>query len=248
MKNLSLVLIVVFCLAACSTEETNLSINGAVQGLKKGTLYLQTIEDTNLVTIDSVVMQGDPNFNFEIYLENPRVMHLYLNKVDGTEYDDRIQFFAEPGEMTINTSLENFEIDAVVEGSVNQQKLMEYRKMMKQFNSRNLGLIQANLEAQQQENQEAIDSTNEAYESLIKRRYLYTVNFALNNKDLELAPYLAMSEVYDANLKYLDTIYKSLTPEIRESEYGKNLQTFLEERRELEESVSEGEATTEENS
>lgn len=245
MKKLSLVIIVLFCLAACSTEETNLTINGTVQGLKKGTLYLQAIEDTSLVTIDSVVVQGDPVFSFETNIEGPRVMYLYLNKVDGTEHDDRIQFFAEPGEMTINTSLENFESDAVVEGSVNQEKLMEYRKMMKRFNSRNLDLIQANLMAQQQDNEEAIDSTNKEYESLIKRKYLYTVNFALNNKDLELAPYLAMSEVYDANVKYLDTIYNSLTPEIRESEYGKNLQTFLEERREMEESTLEGDADAE---
>lgn len=248
MKKLSLVIIVLFCLAACSTEETNFTLNGNVQGLKKGTLYLQAIEDTTLVTIDSIVVKGDPAFSFETNIEGPRVMYLYLNKVDGTEYDDRIQFFAEPGEMTINTSLEEFETDAVVEGSVNQEKLLEFRKMMKQFNSRNLDLIQANLEAQQEEDQEAIDSTSKAYEGLIKRRYLYTVNFAISNKDLEVAPYLAMSEVYDANLKYLDTIYKSLTPEIRESEYGKNLENFLEERRQLEESAAEAQDTTEENS
>lgn len=246
MKKLSLLFIILFCLAACSSEETNLTINGKVEGLKKGTLYLQKIEDTALVTIDSVTVKGDPSFTFETNIESPQVLYLYLNKVDGSKLDDRITFFAEPGEMVINTSLNNFETDAVVEGSKNQEKLMEYRKMMKRFNDRNLELIQANLEAQQQNNEEAIDSTNNAYDNLTKRRYLFTVNFALNNKDMEVAPYLAISEVYDANIKYLDTIYKSLTPEVRESQYGQSLSDFLEERRKMEKINEEAEIPSEE--
>ncbi|WP_424494586.1 DUF4369 domain-containing protein [Salinimicrobium sp. GXAS 041] len=234
MKKFSLFLISILCLAACSSEETNLSINGKVEGLKKGTLYLQKIEDTTLVSIDSVKVEGDPVFNFETYIESPQVYYLYLDKVDGSEYNDRITFFAEPDEMTINTSLKNFEADAVIEGSKNQEKLADYRKMMKRFNDRNLELIQANLQAQQEENEEAMQAANEEYEGLIKRRYLYTVNFAINNKDMEVAPYLAISEVYDANIKYLDTIYKSLSPEIKDSKYGQSLSEFLKERRKME--------------
>ena len=234
MKKFSLLLISILCLAACSSEETNLSITGKVEGLKKGTLYLQKIEDTTLVSIDSIKVEGDPAFTFETFIESPQVYYLYLDKVDGSEYNDRITFFAEPGEMTINTSLKNFEANAVVEGSKNQEKLAEYRKMMKRFNDRNLELIQANLRAQQEENEEAMQAANDEYEGLIKRRYLYTVNFAINNKNMEVAPYLAISEVYDANIKYLDTIYTSLTPEIKESKYGQSLSEFLKERRKME--------------
>ena len=130
-----------------------------------------------------------------------------------------------------NTTLKNFETDVIVEGSENQKKLMEYQEMMKQFNQRNLDLIKLNLKAQQLEDQASIDSTTREYDNLLKRRYLYTVNFAINNKDYEIAPYLAISEVYDANIKYLDTIYKSLTPKVKTSKYGQSLEQFLEERR-----------------
>ena len=177
--------------------------------------------------MDSVVVTGDPAFRFEIYLESPQVLYLYLNKVDGTELDDRILFFAEPGEISLNTTLENFEGDAVVEGSKNQEKLVEYRKMMQRFNSKNLDLIKANFEAQKENDEELVQNTLDEYNSLVKRRYLFTVNFALNNNDLEVAPYLAISEVYDANVKYLDTIFKSLTPEVRDSKYGQSLEEFF---------------------
>lgn len=234
MKKLGLLLLIIFSVTACSKDEKNLTINGKIQGLKKGTLYLQKIEDTSLVTLDSVVIKGNENFTFETFIEDPQVLYLYLNKVDHSEFDDRIMFFAEPGEMVVNTTLKNFEKDAIVEGSENQKKFIEYRKMIQQFNSRNLELIQANLQAQKEKNGARIDSTSKEYENLIKRKYLYTVNFAINNKDLELAPYLAISEVYDANIKYLDTIYKVLTPEVKISKYGKSLEDFLRERKEQE--------------
>ena len=234
MKRLGLFIIALSLVVACSKEEKNLLIEGKVQGLKKGTLYLQKIEDSTLVTIDSVVVNGNENFVFDTYTDGVQVMYLYLNKKDNSIYDDRIMFFAEPGEMVINTTLKNFEVDAIVEGSENQKKYVEFQTMMQKFNNRNLELIQKNLEAQQEQNLENIDSTNREFESLLKRRYLFTVNFAVNNKDMELAPYLAISEVYDANIKYLDTIYKSLTPEVKESRYGKSLEDFLKERRELE--------------
>ncbi|MGB7841777.1 MAG: DUF4369 domain-containing protein, partial [Salinimicrobium sp.] len=174
MKKFGFVLMALLILAACSNEEKNLTINGRVQGLKKGTLYLQKIEDTALVNIDSVKVNGDENFNFETFIESPQVLYLYLNKVDNNKYDDRVLFFAEPGEMTVSTTLRNFETDVIVEGSENQKKLVQYQDMMKQFNQKNLDLIKKNLEAQQNEDQASIDSTTSAYDNLLKRRYLYT--------------------------------------------------------------------------
>ena len=238
MKKLVLLLVTACCVAACSSEEKNLNIQGKVQGLKKGTLYLQKIEDTALVTLDSVLIKGKEEFEFETYIDGPEVLYLYLNKIDNNKYDDRFLFFAEPGEMMVNTTLKNFETDAVIEGSENQRKLVEYNKMMKRFNNKNLELIKANILAQQKNDLASLDSTSKEYNNLMKRRYLFTVNYALNNKDKEIAPYLAISEIYDANVKFLDTIYSSLTPKVKESKYGKSLEDFLKERKASENTVS----------
>lgn len=233
MKNIFVLLIIFITISACSSKENNLVISGNIKGLKKGTLYLQKIEDTMLVNVDSVVIKGDANFVLGDLISGPQVMYLFLDKVDNVTFNDRIDFFAEEGEMTINTTLKNFQGDAKVEGSANQDKLEEYRKMIRRFNEQNLELIQANFEAQRDNNEELLLETNRKYESLLKRRYLYTVNYAINNKEYEIAPYLALSEVFDANIKYLDTIYNSMTPEVKKSRYGKELKDFLKERREL---------------
>lgn len=237
MKKICILIIALLTVMACSKKESNLVINGKIQGLKKGTLYLQKIEDTSLITLDSVKVTGDPSFSFHTYLESPEVLYLYLKKVDNSDFDDRILFFAEPGEMTVFSTLEDFETDVVVEGSKNHKKLVEYKNMMTRFSSQNLDLIKENFEAQQKGDEELAKENAGKRDNLLKRRYLFTVNYALNNKDIELAPYLAISEVFDANIKYLDTIYNSLTPEVRTSKYGQSLEAFLEERREEEEKL-----------
>jgi hypothetical protein len=56
---------------------------------------------------------------------------------------------------------------------------------------------------------------------------LHAANFAINNKEYEVAPYIALSEIYDINLKYLDTIQKSMSPKVAKSLYGKKLTEYI---------------------
>ena len=242
MKKLALLLVILVSVYACSEKESNLIVNGEIKGLKKGTLYLQKIEDTSLVNVDSVMVNGDPKFSMEARIESPQIMYLYLEKVDNNRYDDRIDFFADEGQVTINTKLEKFETSADIKGSVNQEKLVEYRQMISRFNDQNLDLIKESFEAEKAQDEDKLMEIDQKYDKLLRRKYLYTVNFAINNKDYEIAPYLALSEVFDANIKYLDTIYSSLAPKVKKSKYGKELKSFLKERRKeekLEEKVEE---------
>ena len=78
------------------------------------------------------------------------------------------------------------------------------------------------------------DSIEAAYEKLLKRKYRYTAHFATTHGDAAIAPYLALSEIADINTTYLDTIQKSLTPEIVKSKYGKMLNQHIKERKTLE--------------
>ena len=99
---------------------------------------------------------------------------------------------------------------------------------MSKFINRNLELIKENFEAYKANDTALADKTRKMHEGLEKRKYLYTVNFAINNKDSEVAPYLALTELYNANIKLLDTINNSLTPKIKSSLYGEKLQAFVE--------------------
>ena len=72
-----------------------------------------------------------------------------------------------------------------------------------------------------------IDSLQSALDQNLRRSYLYSINFALSNKDSYLAPFITFTEVADANPKYLDSVYRALPPHIATSKYGKKLKELL---------------------
>jgi len=226
MRVLYLLFLSFITLTSCS-KSGNFTVTGTVKGLKKGTLYLQTIQDTTLTNLDSLVVDGNPDFEFTTDLKEPQVLYLYLDKKDASDYDDRILFFAEPGEMSITTSLKNFESFAAITGSQNQVKWNEFQKIHNQFNSKNLDLIKDSFSAQKLGNQEAILKYDDSLNSLLQRRYRYTGNFAISNKELPIAPYIVITQIPDASIKYLDTIYKSLPTKMQRSLYGEQLNKLI---------------------
>jgi len=50
-----------------------------------------------------------------------------------------------------------------------------------------------------------------------------------------VSPYIALSEIPDANIKLLDTINKILVPKVAKSKYGKRLKEWIMERKKAEE-------------
>lgn len=210
-------------------------VSGRVDGLRKGTLFLQKVLDSTLISIDSIVINGNPEFNFKTKIESPEIYYLYLNKDDGDTLNDRVMFFAEKGEITINTSLKTFESSAKVSGSENQELLQEYQKIARQFNAKNLDYIKAYINnAKSANDSRSSDSIQKEMDNLLKRRYLYALNFAVTHGDNVIAPYIALTEVSDANIKYLDTVASKLTEEVKSSKYGKLLIDLIASRKDLE--------------
>lgn len=206
-------------------------VKGQVEGLRKGKLFLQKFQDSIMVNVDSTLVEGTPEFEFKTPLETAEVFYLYLDKEDGDSLNDRILFFGEKGTIEINTLLKTFESSAKITGSKNQELLQEYISFSRKFNDQNLELMKEFYEAQMVRNTKRADSIEEKMNKLLKRRYLYTINFAATNTDQNIAPYLALTEVYDANLALLDSIAVKMTPEVSESKYGKQFTEYLEKRR-----------------
>jgi hypothetical protein len=224
-----LVLSLVILIAACSSskKEGNMIVSGQIKGLKKGTLYLQKIEnDTILKTIDSVAVLGSDLFTLTA---NVTESEMYYLTFDGNTTNKYITFFADKGNITINDDVETFGLNPVISGSKNQEILDDYTKISRRFNDQNLDLIQRKFYAQKSNNKDSVDIIDKEYQSLLRRRYMVTVNFALNNKDNNVGPYLALTELVNANIKWLDTINKSLTPDVKNSIYGKKLDKFVSE-------------------
>lgn len=235
MKKILIVALIAAFITSCSgTTENTMNVSGNIKGLKKGMLYLQHIADSSLANIDSLEINGDGNFSFTTELESPEIFYLYLDKKDNNDINDRITFFGEPGNIVINTSWNTFDLNAKISGSESHKKLEEYQKVMSRFNTLDLEYIKSSLDPKNH-NQKAMDSIQDLSDKNLKRGYLFALNYALNNTDSYIAPYIAVKEVADANIKYLDSINNSLSEEVANSKYGKELKKFLENRKSVQE-------------
>lgn len=234
MKRSILALMALVLLISCNKEEhadANLHITGNIKGLKKGTLYIQRVKDTSLVAIDTIVFNGKSNFDTYIKIDSPEMLYLFLDRGQTNSVDNNLPFFAEPGEMKIETSNDEFFYKAKITGSENQKLYEEFLKIKTRFSNDNLDLVAKNLEATKNSNVKQLDSVSIKTEQLTKRRYLYTANFALNHAKNDIAPYITLSEIADINTKYLDTIQKSMSPKVAKSLYGKMLTKYVAERK-----------------
>jgi hypothetical protein len=229
MKKTILAFVTLLIISACNKNDskTNLHLTGNIKGLKKGTLYIQRVVDTALVAIDSITIDGSSTFETNLNLESPEMLYLFLDRGVTNSMDNNLLFFAEAGTINIDTNLDSFIGSAKITGSKNQEKYEEYKKINSRFRDENLDLIEQKFNTAKTNNLKAIDSLNAKQESNIKRKYLFATNFAINNRDYEVSPYIALSDIYDINIKYLDTIQKSMSPKVAKSLYGKKLTEYV---------------------
>lgn len=230
--SLSILIVLLTCIG-CNSDQEMMTISGSVKGLKKGTLLLQKFEDTVLVTVDSIVVDGNSTFSFSEKVESPEIYYLYVRLKDGTLRDDRITFFGETGNLNIQTNLKNFGNAARVSGSKNDSLLMDYNKLKQRYVSKNLELIEKRLTSKADRTDSVIKNIEKQQQSLQSNKYFATINFALNHTDYEVAPYLVLSEGYTKNVKYLDTVYNALSPKIKDSKYGKELESVIKSTKEV---------------
>jgi hypothetical protein len=224
MKRFLAVLVFAIVAFSCSKEKGNMVVKGQIKGLKKGTLYLQKMQDTLLVSVDSVQLFGNDKFLLSDNVESPVMYYLTF---DGNTQEKKLMFFGEPGEITINDNVEEFGWKPEILGSKNQEVMDKFNEVNQQFKLKRLDFITKDIEARKKEDQAAVDSLEKAYSKMVRRRFLFTTNYAVNNGDSEAAPYIALSELFDANLYLLDTINNSLTDKVKNSNYGKRLQKFI---------------------
>ena len=229
-------LLSVLALLSCSEKKStkDFVLNGYIKGLKSGTIYIQRIKDAVLVPIDTIKIDGDSHFTSEFDLKSPEMLYLFLDRGVTNSIDNNIPFFAEKGTMTLETSLDFFTADAKISGSQNQALYEEYKKVVSRYVDQDLDLIQKKFKAYKANKLDEVAKIEEAQQAVTKRKYLYTTNFAVNNGKHEVAPYVALAEIYDINLKFLDTIQKSMSPKVAQSLYGKKLSQYVAERRKAE--------------
>lgn len=198
-----------------------------VKDLKKGTLYLERVQDSILVAVDSIQITQEKPIVLEADLNHPELFYVLLDRNKADDFDNRIPFFGEAGNISIQTTLDGYVTKAEVVGSPTQDIFNSYNKVISQFNNEELDLLAAYLQAQISQNSDSLALLEKQSASLAKRKILFTANFAVNNNNSVIAPYLALYNLTSGSKTLLDTIAASMSDDVRNSSYGKQLRDYL---------------------
>lgn len=198
-----------------------------VKDLKKGTLYLERVQDSILVAVDSMQITQEKPIVLEADLNHPELFYVLLDRNKADDFDNRIPFFGEAGNISIQTTLDGYVTKAEVVGSPTQDIFNSYNKVISQFNNEELDLLAAYLQAQISQNSDSLALLEKQSTSLAKRKILFTANFAVNNRTSVIAPYLALYNLTSDSKSLLDTIAASMSDDVRNSSYGKQLRDYL---------------------
>ncbi|MGB1993013.1 MAG: DUF4369 domain-containing protein [Flavobacteriaceae bacterium] len=198
-----------------------------VKDLKKGTLYLERVQDSILVAVDSMQITQEKPIVLEADLNHPELFYVLLDRNKADDFDNRIPFFGEAANISIQTTLDGYVTKAEVVGSPTQDIFNSYNKVISQFNNEELDLLAAYLQAQISQNSDSLALLEKQSASLAKRKILFTANFAVNNNNSVIAPYLALYNLTSGSKTLLDTIAASMSDDVRNSSYGKQLRDYL---------------------
>jgi hypothetical protein len=79
-----------------------MTVNLSVEGFKKGNVYLQKIQDSVLINIDSIFIESNKPIILDYEINSPEIFYINL---DIKNKEKRIEFFGEKGNISINTNL-----------------------------------------------------------------------------------------------------------------------------------------------
>ncbi len=224
MKKIYMFILAAITLAGCNNDnDKTMYVKAKIKGLKKGTFYLQKQKDSLIISVDSVSVNGKDEFMMTDEVESPEMYYLTLGKST-----KRIAFFGEKDTVNISSQLDRFSDKAIIRGSENQDLLNDFNEVQKRFNDQRLDLIKQEFEARKKGSQDSVDMVTAEFKRWQRKKYLYTTNFAVNNADFEVSPYIALTELTNANVTLLDTINNSMSDKVKASKYGVQLSDFVE--------------------
>tara|TARA_B100000886_G_scaffold280355_1_gene204440 strand:- start:153 stop:830 length:678 start_codon:yes stop_codon:yes gene_type:complete len=209
----------------CNTNNEGLNLNLQIEGLKKGEIIIKKLSDSAFVSLDSFQINGNNKINFKYMLAEPEMIYLDLNLNDGSS-TKTMNFFAENSKIDIKTSLENYGFNMSVKGSINDSIYRNYISFNKKFNNQKLDLYERSFKNIKSNNKDSLEIIENLIININTRQFLHNANYAVRNSTYEVAPYIAITDLYESK-KILDTIYKSLDEKIIGSKYGVQLKKWL---------------------
>ncbi|MDD4820740.1 MAG: DUF4369 domain-containing protein [Flavobacteriales bacterium] len=222
-KKIFIVLVAVMSFYSCS-KSGNTQISGEIRGAKNGVLYVMSEqEDGTMNVLDSLNMKKDGKFSFSLDVPSTQLCYLTFDKNIPT-----LAFFVEGVPVEILAQVDSLSF-ADVKGGENQGFYNEFLSYLKEFEAKKSDLyIKVLKHSAENGNKDSLAEYSRQYNTNIRRQAQYIANFALTHAQNEVSPLVATSFLTQNGYSpILDSISSAMTPQVKESIYGKEYTDFI---------------------
>ena len=214
MKLFFLIPIVFFTLTSTAQKDSAFSINGKLDEIKTGTVYL-TIYSESAAKKDSAILKNG-EFVFKGFVQQPLYAVITLAK----RKQDYFQFFAEPAKMMIRGKGDTLK-QLVISGSKLNDEDKALKRLLEPVNKMEEAHYNKYDEAEKAKDQQVMDSLDEAEMSLTVAKRKVVAQF-VKAHPASLRSIMAIEENYGyyAEASEVEPLYNILTNAVKNSEKG----------------------------
>jgi len=207
MKKLLLITIAISILASCSNDPAYI-VEGELDGIETGMVYLQKRETGKFVKVDSANLE---NGIFEIKggtVDYPSVHYLSVEGKRGY-----LMLFLENDRISVSGHADSIYL-AKAEGAPTQDKYNEYNEGLEPYYERNSTLFEGVREARQAGDQEKIAELEAERNQLFEDITNYNLDFIKSNPGSYVAPTVLRSESYGMSGEEIEAKINELDEEL----------------------------------
>ena len=223
MKKILFIAIIGLLVFSCkNNNKDNFAINGIVNGVDTGRVFLQTVVDNKIETVDTAEINKG-NFTFKGIIKNPE---LYLIKLSSKA--ELLPFFVENSNITVKINPDSIG-DAIIEGSESQNAFHTFSKEIEKYQKKENGIYAQYQNIKKTATKEMLDNLENLYDSIYEEQQVFAKNYVLENKKSAVSAYIILRHlIYQLDLDSLQKMTNSLDPSLSESKYVKKLYNRIE--------------------
>lgn len=219
MRKIAMVIAFVGTLVSCSNSD--LKVNGTIEGLESGNFIVAKIEDNKPTNIDTVEVKNG-KFTYSENLEGADFRLFILQE------DPQKGMFMFVGNDNITLSAKLDSLDKVeIKGSESQDLYSSLIEGFKKVQEEKGQLYQEAQMAQMQNDSIKLESIKDAIELNDKKAEKVVYDFANTNNNSPLAPWALNTIIQKFEFETINPIYEGLGQEAKDSKYGVELSERL---------------------
>lgn len=214
--------ILVFALAAfsCQSAKDEFSIEGSIDGVEKGKIYLQMLVNGQPKTVDSTELSGG-KFAFKGKMEIPDFRILRLND---REYF--AQFFLDNANISVAAKKDSLRATKIT-GSPTNDVFKAYVAEMDKLSKEVMSVQEKYQSAMASGNADAANKAKIDYQAMMDNNKVFTKNFIKEHANSVVSAFILMQYASQLESSEVEEMVGKFTPEIAKSEYVVKLKEFV---------------------